>query len=128
MYVQMYDGELDSINYFCTMLTNKEKEFLTYWGNNRLAEKASKRPFLIGLSAGLLFGLVVMVVLYSGWYTRASMEANSKFSGFVYFLGILVLSFFWAYLYRSFSWENREQQYLELLAKQKRFLAAKNEK
>jgi hypothetical protein len=25
-----------------------------------------------------------------------------------------------AYLYRSFSWENREQQFKELLAKQKR--------
>jgi hypothetical protein len=48
------------------------------------------------------------------------MEANSKLSGFVFFGGILLISFFMAYLYRSFSWENREQQYKELLAKQKR--------
>ena len=39
---------------------------------------------------------------------------------FVFFAGILLVSFFMAYLYRSFSWENREQQFKELLAKQKR--------
>ena len=116
----MYDGELDSINYFCNMLTKPEKDFLDYWGKNRDAEKTSKRPFLIGLSAGLVFGLVVLAVLYSGWYTRANMQANSKLNGFVFFTGILIVSFFMAYLYRSFSWENREQQFKELMAKQKR--------
>jgi formate/nitrite transporter FocA (FNT family) len=116
----MYDGELDSINYFCTMLTNQEKDFIDFWAKNRIAQKTSIRPFLIGLAAGLLFGLVVVAVLYSGWYTRANMQANSKLNGFVFFAGILLVSFFMAYLYRSFSWENREQQYKELLAKQKR--------
>lgn len=116
----MYDGELDSINYFCNMLTNQEKDFIDFWAKNRIAQKTSIRPFLIGLSAGLLFGLVVVAVLYSGWYTRANMQANSKLNGFVFFAGILLVSFFMAYLYRSFSWENREQQYKELLAKQKR--------
>lgn len=116
----MYDGELDSINYFCNMLTNQEKDFIDFWAKNRIAQKTSIRPFLIGLSAGLLFGLVVVAVLYSGWYTRANMQANSKLNGFVFFGGILLVSFFMAYLYRSFSWENREQQYKELLAKQKR--------
>ncbi|MEN9349556.1 MAG: hypothetical protein RL372_534 [Bacteroidota bacterium] len=116
----MYDGELDSINYFCNMLTNQEKDFIDFWAKNRIAQKTSIRPFLIGLSAGLLFGLVVVTVLYSGWYVRANMQANSKLNGFVFFAGILLVSFFMAYLYRSFSWENREQQYKELLAKQKR--------
>ena len=116
----MYDGELDSINYFCNMLTNQEKDFIDFWAKNRIAQKTSIRPFLIGLSAGLLFGLVVVAVLYSGWYTRANMQANSKLNGFVFFAGILLVSLFMAYLYRSFSWENREQQYKELLAKQKR--------
>ena len=116
----MYDGELDSINYFCNMLTNQEKDFIDFWAKNRIAQKTSIRPFLIGLSAGLLFGLVVVAVLYSGWYTRANMQANSKLNGFVFFAGIILVSFFMAYLYRSFSWENREQQYKELLAKQKR--------
>jgi formate/nitrite transporter FocA (FNT family) len=120
MYLQMYDGELDSINYFCNMLTNQEKDFIDFWAKNRAAQKTSKRPFLIGLSAGLIFGLVVWVIVFSGWYTRASMVANSKLSGFVFFVGILLISFFMAYLYRSFSWENREQQYKELVAKQKR--------
>ena len=120
IYLQMYDGELDSINYFCNMLTNQEKDFIDFWAKNRIAQKTSIRPFLIGLSAGLLFGLVVVAVLYSGWYTRANMQANSKLNGFVFFAGILLVSFFMAYLYRSFSWENREQQYKELLAKQKR--------
>jgi formate/nitrite transporter FocA (FNT family) len=116
----MYDGELDSINYFCNMLTNQEKDFIDFWAKNRVAQKTSKRPFLIGLSAGLIFGLVVWLIVFSGWYTRASMVANSKLSGFVFFVGILLISFFMAYLYRSFSWENREQQYKELVAKQKR--------
>ena len=102
------------------MLTKTEKDFLDYWGKNRDAEKTSKRPFLIGLSAGLVFGLVVLAVLYSGWYTRANMQANSKLNGFVFFAGILIVSFFMAYLYRSFSWEIREQQVKARLAKQKR--------
>lgn len=74
---------------------------------------------MVGLSAGFVFGISVIAVLYTGWYERANMVANSRLSSFVFLLAIMGISFFMAFVYRKFRWESREQQYKELLAKKK---------
>lgn len=74
---------------------------------------------MIGLSAGFVFGIGVIAVLYTGWYERANMVANARLSSFVFLLAIMGISFFMAFVYRKFRWESREQQYKELLAKKK---------
>lgn len=98
------------------MLSKENEEFLASWAKNREKEKTSSRPFFVGLSGGFTIGIAVIIVLESGWYTRANMEANSRLSSFILLLAILVISFFMAFFYRKFRWEMQEQRYLELLA------------
>ena len=99
------------------MLNKKEIEFIAYWSANREIQKNSIRPLLVGLSAGFLLGISLVLIVYTGWDQRATMVANSKMNTLVFFLAILGISFFMAFLYRNFRWEMQEQQYLELLAK-----------
>lgn len=104
------------MNYFCAMLSSTDEAFLTYWSKNREQQRTSIRPFLVGLSAGFTLGISLILVLSTGWYERANMEANSKMSSIVFLVAILIISFFMAFLYRKFRWEMQEQRYLELLA------------
>jgi predicted membrane channel-forming protein YqfA (hemolysin III family) len=99
------------------MLSPEEEKFLLYWKQNREKERSSIRPFLVGMSGGFAIGATIMIVLSSGWYERANMEANSRLSAIVFLLAILVISFFLAFFYRKFRWETMEQRYLELLAR-----------
>lgn len=99
------------------MLTRGDENFLAHWAENREKERTSKRPFLVGLSGGFAIGAAVLILLSSGWYERANMEANSKMSSVVFMLAILVTSLFLAYFYRKFRWEMQEQRYLELKAR-----------
>ncbi len=108
---------LFQINYFCSMLNSEELTFLDDWSKNRDQQKTSMRPFLIGLSAGFVLGISLLIGLSSGWYERASMEANSKMSAIVFLIAIMAISLFMAFLYRKFKWEMQEQRYAELLAK-----------
>lgn len=99
---------------------NDNEEFLTYWKANREKEKNSLRPFFIGLSAGFLVGISILVILESGWYERANMEANTKLSSVVLLISIISIALFMAFFYRKFRWEMREQRYMELIARQKK--------
>jgi uncharacterized membrane protein len=102
------------------MLSKQDEAFVAFWSKNREQEKTSMRPFLVGMSAGLAVGVLVLVVLSSGWYERANMVANTRFSMAIFILAILILSFFMAFLYRRFRWEMQEQRYLELIAKKEK--------
>ncbi len=101
------------------MLTEEEEVFIQFWEKNSVQQKHSTRPFMIGLSAGFVLGISLIAVVFSGWYERASMVANSRLSAVVFLLAILGISFFMAFIYRKFRWESKEQQYRELLARKK---------
>lgn len=94
-----------------------DDQFAAYWQENSSKEKSSSRAFMFGLSSGFAIGVAVLIVLYSGWYTRATMEANSKLSAIVLFLAILIISVFIALMYRRFKWEMQEQRFLEIVAR-----------
>lgn len=102
------------------MLSSENEKFVAYWSANREREKTSIKPLLMGLSGGFTIGIGVLAVLETGWYTRANMVANSRLSGFVFLIAILILSVFMAFIYRKFRWEMQEQRYLELMANKKR--------
>jgi len=102
------------------ILTPQEEEFVRYWAENREKEKKSFAQFAKGLSTGLNIGIGIVAVVVVGWYTRANMEANSSSSPFVFLFAIAAMTVFMAFFYRSYQWEKREQQYLELLAKKRK--------
>jgi len=103
------------------MLTETQKAFLKYWEENRLREKKINKQLLLGLPIGLLFAIPVLIILFSGkfWYQRANMEANSQSSPVVLIIAIICIAVFVALFYKRHQWDQREQHYLELKAKEK---------
>lgn len=108
-----------SLAYICSMLSAEEETFIQFWEKNSLQQKHSTRPFMIGLSAGFVLGISLIAVVFSGWYERANMVANSRLSSFVFLLAIMGISFFMAFFYRKFRWETNDQRYRELVARKK---------
>lgn len=102
------------------MLTETEKAFLKYWEENRLREKKVNKQLLLGLPIGLLFAVPVLILLFSGkfWYELANMEANSQSSPVVLIIAIICIAVFVALFYKRHQWDQREQHYLELKAKE----------
>ena len=102
------------------MFTEQENKFITWWEGNRYKQKKSFKQFLSGFSKGIAIGMAIVLIVVSGWYTRANMEANSKLSTVVFVIALLGIAVFMAWLSQNYKWEQNEQQYLELMAKKKR--------
>jgi hypothetical protein len=103
------------------MLTQREKDFIRYWEANRLRRKKVVRQFLIGIPVGLLFVIPIIINFASGWYHRADMEANSsEFSPMVLFVALLLIVGFTAIFYQRHQWDQLEQRFQELRARQER--------
>jgi hypothetical protein len=77
-----------------------DAQFFDYWTKNREKARSSKRAFLLGLSSGFAIGGALLIAILSGWYPRATMEANSKMSAFILFIAILIISVFIAFLHQ----------------------------
>ncbi|MHA4806938.1 hypothetical protein ACX0G9_02465 [Flavitalea flava] len=106
------------------MLTPEEKAFLQYWKENRDRQKKIFRQFLVGIPIGLLFVIPIAINLFSGWDKRAEMEANSpRFNPLVLLIALLCIVCFTAIFYRQHRWDQYEQRYLELKARQSQELA-----
>ncbi len=102
------------------MFTEEESKFIAWWEGNRDTQRKSFKHFLSGFSKGLVISMAIVIVVASGWYTRANMEANSKLSTIVFVIALLGIAVFMAWLSQNYKWEQNEQQYLELMAKKKR--------
>jgi len=103
------------------MLSKDEAAFIKYWEANRLRRKKLFRQFLVGIPLGLLIVIPTVISLTSGWYKRAEMEANSSdFNPIVLFVALLVIVGFTAIFHQRWKWEQYEQRYLELLAREDR--------
>jgi len=103
------------------MLTQREKDFIRYWEANRLRRKKVVRQFLIGIPAGLLLVIPIVINFASGWYKRADMEAHSSdFNPIVLLVALLLIVGFTAIFYQRHQWDQYEQHYQELRARLKK--------
>jgi hypothetical protein len=103
------------------MLTQQEKDFIRYWAANRLRRKKVVTQFLIGIPIGLAFVIPIVINFASGWYKRAQMEANSQdFNPMVLLVALLLIVGFTAIFYQRHQWDQYEQRYQELLAREAR--------
>lgn len=103
------------------MLSKEEKDFIHYWEENRLRRKKTVRQFLLGIPIGLLFVIPIVINFTSGWYKRAGVEANSQdFDPRVLFVALLLILAFIAIFYQRHKWDQYEQRYRELLAREAR--------
>jgi integral membrane sensor domain MASE1 len=104
------------------MLSEEEKKFLVYWEAHRSIEKRTMKQWLIGLPAGLLLGIPILINFFSGWYKRADMDLNSQlsnrdFNPLVLLIAILLIISFMAIFSKRHRWEMNEQRYRELKAR-----------
>ena len=100
------------------MLSKEENEFIGYWEKNRLRRKKTMRQFLLGIPAGLLIVVPIIINFASGWYRRANMEANSEdFNPIVLLVALLLIVGFTAIFWQRHQWDQLEQRYRELLAR-----------
>lgn len=103
------------------MLTQQEKDFIMYWETNRGRQKKVVRQFLVGIPIGLLFAIPIVINFSSGWYRRADMEANNQeFNPIVLLVALLLIVGFTAIFYQRHKWDQYEQKYRELKARQER--------
>ena len=105
------------------MLTPQEKSFIEYWEQNRAKQKKIFRQFLLGIPAGLLFAIPIIINFSSGWYKRAGMISNTQdFNPGVLLIAMLLIIGFIAIFSRKHRWEMNEQRYQELKAKEQQNL------
>lgn len=110
--------------YFCPniiMLTERDRQFIEYWRQNRDREKKLVRQLLFGLPAGLLFVVPIILNFSSGWDKRATMWArghSDDSSASVLIIAALIILVFIAIFSKRHRWEMNEQAYRELLARQ----------
>jgi hypothetical protein len=103
------------------MLSKEENDFVRYWEENRVRRKKTVRQFLLGIPAGLLIVIPIVVSLVTGWYKRANMEANSQdFNPAVLLVALLLIVGFTAIFWQRHQWDQYEQRYRELLARRDR--------
>src|SRR5215216_835220 len=100
------------------MLSQKEKDFLRYWEDNRLNKKRFLRQFSIGLPFGVLVVVAIFINLLSGWYKKADMEIRSNGSLIpVIMIALIFIVVFITIFSSRHKWEQNEQRYNELKRK-----------
>ena len=103
------------------MISQKDRDFIQYWEQNRDKQKRTFRQFLVGIPIGLLFAIPIFINFSSGWYKRAAMQRNTdEFSPVVLLVALLIIIGFVAVFSKKHQWDMREQHYLELKAKLKK--------
>jgi membrane protein YdbS with pleckstrin-like domain len=96
------------------MLTTDEKKFLEYWEQNRKLEKSFLQQFRFVVPIALILGVAFLLNIFTGWYTRANMVANSQFSPMVLIVAIVIIAVFCSVFYKRHRWDLNEQRYIEL--------------
>ncbi len=107
------------------MLTADEEKFLIWWKENRENEKKPLKKLSLGLPLGILIGVGILLNFLSGWYTRATMVANSQSTPLVLIIAIILIALFCSFFYKQHQWEMNDQRYRELVFKKEKQEAAK---
>ena len=105
------------------MLSEEEQQFISWWEQNREKQKKIFKQLLIGLPAGVLFGLAIFISIVSGWYKRAMMTLNAYPSAksliLVLIIALLLIVIFISVFSVRVKWDRNEQRYRELLSRKK---------
>lgn len=99
------------------MLSEQEEKFLIYWEKNKEREKSVFRQLSLGLPIGLLIGIGILLNFISGWYTRATMVANSQSTPLVLVFAVIIIAVFCSIFYKRHQWEMNDQRFQELKIK-----------
>jgi hypothetical protein len=104
------------------MITEREKQFITYWESVRDWRSKFINKLMSGLPMAILFGLpiflslVVVYFYFPDFYTKISNTSSGTL--ITVGIAILIAIIFFAYFRMHYKWEMNEQLYKELKSKQ----------
>ena len=113
-----------NLHYFCNMLNEKEKQFLTYWESEREKQNTMFRKILNGLPMAALFSLPILLFIFAvylffpEWYTRVSNTSSGSFITII--IAVFLCMIFFSYFRMNYKREMNEQLYRELKSKEKK--------
>lgn len=99
------------------MLTEEEEKFLQKWAAIRERESGLARQMSLGLPIGILIGIGIVLNYISGWYSRATMVANSQSTPMVLIIAIIIIALFCSIFYKRHQWDMNEQRFISLTKK-----------
>ena len=103
------------------MLSEKDKEFITYWEKVRDRRKNFSAKLTSGLPMAALFSvpillfITVIYLFFPEWYTKVSARMPGSVSTIV--IAVIICMFFFSYFRMQYKWEMNEQLYQELKSK-----------
>ena len=106
------------------MLSEKDKEFITYWEKERERQNSVAAKLFSGIPMAILFCIPILLFILSiylflpEWYTKVSGKLPGAISTIV--IALIICTLFFAYFRMQFKWETNEQHYRELLHKQQK--------
>ena len=104
------------------MLSEKDKEFITYWEKVRDIRKSFSVKLTSGLPMAALFCVPILVFItviylfFPEWYTKVSARMPGSVSTIV--IAVIICMFFFSYFRMQYKWEMNEQLYQELKNKE----------
>ncbi|MFM2137797.1 MAG: hypothetical protein RJA57_104 [Bacteroidota bacterium] len=103
------------------MLLPEENRFIAYWEYHRNRKKRLIWQLATGLPLAAVLAGGILVLYFSGWYTRAAMQIRINPSGVLVVLAALLgLMIFVVVFSARYRWDMNEQRYRELIAKRDR--------
>ncbi len=107
------------------MLNQEEKKFIEYWKVQRLKKKQFFRKFSLGLPLGVAIMLALVLSMLSGWYEKADefIKENASVIIVVLIACLAIVAFISLFSVRH-QWDQNEQHYHELLAREEKEKAA----
>jgi hypothetical protein len=122
------------------MLSENDNAFIRRWEAVRETEGTFRHKFLAGLPMAFLFGLPILLffavvkVFFPSWFATATHRSTdvlvpemtqqfmtlSAGNIIMAFIAVVITVLFFSYFRMHYNWENNEQRYKELKAKQKK--------
>lgn len=104
------------------MITEKERQFITYWERERIWRSTFSNKLLSGLPMAMLFfmpivlSIVAVYFYFPEWYTKISKTSFGMFVTVV--IAVMIAIVFFSYFRMHHKWEMNEQLYKELKTKE----------
>ena len=104
------------------MLSKEEAGFVAYWTENREKKRKVLRQLYVGLPSAALLVVAIFINFFSGWYKRAGMQLRTEDSSLILVLLVaaILITVFMVIFSARHRWDMNEQQYRELLAREKK--------
>ena len=108
----------DDLRYFCSMLTEREKQFILYWEREREKQNSTKAKLINGLPMAVLFSIPILLFItavylfFPEWYTKISNRLAGSLVTII--IAVILCILFYSYFRMHYKWEMNEQLYREL--------------